>query len=223
MILETELSKENIKELINHESPIILEIGCYDGRDSAELNKLFDNAVFGCFEADRRSFVLFEKQNHPKNIVGIPTAIGKEDCEIDLYLSDSDSRRHQHNSESWSASSSIKKPKTHLDLFADVEFRDVEQVKCRSLDSFYIENIKGETIDFIWVDINGAEEDFILGAKSVLKYKTKYLYIEFSDKELYEGQITKEGILRLLPEFELEGVYNFKGNFGNLLLRNKNL
>ena len=73
------------------------------------------------------------------------------------------------------------------------------------------------------MDINGAEEDFILGASAVLKYRVRFLYIEFSDKELYEGQITKEKILNLLPDFSLMNIYNFKGNFGNLLLKNRNL
>ena len=52
---------------------------------------------------------------------------------------------------------------------------------------------------------------FLRGCKSV------------SDKELFENQITKNDIKKLLPSFEELGIYNFLGNYGNVLLRNKNL
>lgn len=223
-----ELSKAEIVQLIKSPNPLIFEIGCYDGKDSNELHQeLFRNSIyhsmFICFEADKRSQDLFINQNYHPALNLIPLAVGNIDGEVFLHLSDSDTRRHEHNKQSWSASSSLKKPKHHLELFKDVEFIERDKVQSVRLDSWYIQKMKGQIIDFMWVDINGAEGEFIEGALQVLQHKTKYLYIEFSDKELYEGQITKKEILSLLPDFKLIDIYNFIGNFGNMLLLNTNL
>jgi len=74
-------------------------------------------------------------------------------------------------------------------------------------------------------DVNGAEREFISGAIEALK-KTKYLYIEFcktDNGELFEGAVSREEILELLPFFEEMSVYSFLGNYGNTLLRNRTL
>lgn len=228
---DKELSKEKIVTLITEGKdkfyiPLVLEVGSYDGKDSRELANILDReSIFYCFEADKRSQDIFHKLNYQasKHLNLIEFAVGNIDGAIDFHLSDSDTRRHDHNKDSWSASSSIKKPKTHLELFKDVDFKRTVRVPCIKLDSWFrIANLN-MIVDFIWVDINGAEEDFILGGLKTLNESTRYLYIEFSDKELYEGQITKDQISKLLPNFEILGVYNFKGNFGNLLLKNKTL
>lgn len=226
---DQELSKIDIANLITYPQPIIFEVGCYDGKDSRELRDVLTNRgyspTFFCFEADKRSQELFESFKSVNSYMYlIPKAVSNVDGYITLFKSDSETRRHDHNSKSWSASSSIKKPKTHLELFPDVEFKDQEIVMSTRLDTFYINGFKGQLIDFMWVDINGAEAEFLDGAQGVLSAKTKYLYIEFSDKELYENQITKQTILdKLSWDFELVDTYNFKGNFGNILLKNKNL
>ncbi len=230
--MSKELSKTDIADLILYPQPLIFEIGCYDGKDSKELcEALLDrnySPILYCFEADPRSQELFEKENIDSKLpvdclILVPEAVGDIDGTITLHQSDSETRRHDHNQESWSASSSIKKPNNHLELFPDVQFNNTVEVKSTRLDTFYIKNFRGQLIDFMWVDINGAEEEFINGALGVLQHKTKYLYIEFSDKELYEGQITKDEILKKLSNFELVDIFGFKGNFGNMLLSNKTL
>jgi FkbM family methyltransferase len=220
---EKELSKLEITNLIGRVDKVILDIGCYDGEDSRELDSYLYDAEFFCFEADPRSQMLFNTFNNLKNFHLIPVAVGNIDGIVNLNLSDSETRRHHPGQRSWSASSSLKKPLRHLELFKDVEFNNTVMVPCIKLDTwFYQWTLWIKKIDFIWCDINGAEENFILGATETLK-QTRFLYIEFSDSELYEGQISKDKILELLPDFELMGIYNFKGNFGNLLLKNKKL
>jgi hypothetical protein len=44
-------------------------------------------------------------------------------------------------------------------------------------------------IDFIWADVQGAEEDLILGGLDTLRKRTKYLFTEYNNSEMYEGQI----------------------------------
>lgn len=233
-IEETELSKKDIANLIlegkdEYYLPCILDVGTYDGEDSRELARALDRvSMFHCFEADKRNHDLFLMLNKINRIVFnlYPIALGNYDGEVDFYLSDSDTRQHYPNTV-WSASSSLKEPNYHLELFKDVKFENKISVDCLKLDTLKKIIFKPpQVIDFIWCDINGAEEDFILGGINTLQNHTRYLYIEFSDKELYKGQITKSRILELLPNFELIGIYNFPKdleNFGNLLLKNKTL
>ena len=61
---------------------------------------------------------------------------------------------------------------------------------------------KLDIVDFIWADIQGAEEEMIRGGSETLA-RTRDLYTEYSDDELYEGQITLDQILAMLPRFRV--------------------
>lgn len=218
-----DLSKKAISGLIQNDRPIILEIGMYDGEDAREMAQLMPESTIYGFECDPRSIALYKSFDNPKNIILNEVAIGAKTGLVDLFMSDSETRRHYTDQDSWSASSSLRQPKTHLDLFPEVDFKKSIKVECTTLDKWYEKTIPNTIIDFVWADINGAEYDMILGGQNTLNRMTKYLYVEFSDKELYAGQPKKDEMLKLLPNFEVVGIYNFRGNFGNILLKNKTL
>lgn len=214
---------EYLKSLVNKKSPTILDVGCYDGRDTLKLNSLFEDATIYCFDADSRSIELFKKLvgDFP-NIELCEIALSDVDGEILFYHSESEEKRHYSDQKSWSASSSIKEPDRHLDIFDNISFKDGNYVKSSRLDT-WMENRKINTIDLMWVDVNGGENEFLNGAKKSIIEKTNYLYIEFSAIEgqrLYKDCWTKDQILNFLPTFKELGVYNFFGNFGNVLLEN---
>lgn len=72
-------------------------------------------------------------------------------------------------------------------------------------------------IDFIWMDVQGAEADVIAGAAGTLN-KTRFIYTEYSNNELYEGQLSLRSLLKRLPTFDLVARYP-----GDILLRNRNI
>ncbi len=218
-----EISKEYIKELIGKDDPVILDIGCYDGKDSAELAKLFKRPEVHCFDCDPASIRLFKELKYYPVAKLHELALCERDDEVELNLSSSETRKHYPNQRRWSASSSLRDFKNHLHLFPDVEFGGAIQVPGVKLDTWYKDVLQSKTIDFIWCDVNGAEADVIAGGLETLSKHTRYLYIEVSDKELYEGQLTPKEILEMLPDFEFMKLYNYRGNFGNMLLKNKNL
>jgi hypothetical protein len=84
------------------------------------------------------------------------------------------------------------------------------------LDS-YFENVP--LIDFIWMDVQGAEERIFKGGMKTLE-KTRYVYTEFSTDELYEQAPALERVLELLPDFKMIDTYEYQGCSGNVLLRN---
>lgn len=100
----------------------------------------------------------------------------------------------------WNYSSSIKRPKNHLQRHP-VTFGPRTEVRAITLDSFCRqEGI--ELIDFIWADIQGAEGEMIRGGRGALS-KTRYLYTEYSNDELYEDQVSLSDILQMLPDFRV--------------------
>tara|TARA_R110002167_G_scaffold148066_1_gene340792 strand:+ start:538 stop:1221 length:684 start_codon:yes stop_codon:yes gene_type:complete len=222
---DKEIDKNIFEALVSGRNNLtIMDVGTYDGKDSLEFSKLFPESTIYSFEADKRSVKVFNKiAGNIENINLVETALSNIDGEIDWYASDSETRRHYEFEESWSASSSIKKPDNHLNIFTDVSFNKSTKVKSSRLDTWIEENNKIQNIDIMWVDVNGGEREFIEGALKTLQTRVKYLYIEFNgvkDRKLYEDCLTADGIKDMLECFEELGVYNFMGNFGNILLSN---
>lgn len=182
-------------------NPVILDIGAYDGKDGLEIHRLF-NYEGQLHSFDPCSYNKFNGHN-AKNVYFYQCALTNKNGSFPIY--------HSNHSQS----NSLRKPKTHLTAWPEVVFRNHKEVACCKLDTIW----PNEKIDFMWCDLNGSEGDFITGARKTLR-NTSYLYIEYSDRELYEGQITKKHLLRLLPEWNIMGQYNVGPAFGNLLLKN---
>ncbi|MFG3594247.1 FkbM family methyltransferase [Bradyrhizobium sp. RDI18] len=101
-----------------------------------------------------------------------------------------------------------------------VRFDHPISVETRQLDDWCSEaNLKH--IDFIWMDVQGAESDVIAGGRHTLS-NTRFVYTEYSDQELHEGQQSLQAILDLLPLFEVVTQYPH-GVEGDVLLRNTSL
>ena len=75
------------------------------------------------------------------------------------------------------------------------------QVSVRSLDS-WAEEFGVGSVDFIWMDVQGAEVDVIRGGAHLLG-STRFLYTEYSDEELYEGQATLAELVEELDGWTL--------------------
>jgi len=200
----------DIKKLLNKENPIIFEIGANDGTDTMRLAEMFENPKIHCFEPDPFTF---EKLNQHishlnKNIITNCCALSNYTGEANFYIADN------------TYSSSLKKPVEHLSVYSFVKFQENKIVKVDTLDN-YAKTHKINYCDFVWMDVQGAEDLVIEGGKEFFK-RTKYLYTEFSNKELYERAPNKFKILELLPGFEILEVIREWDADGDVLLINKN-
>ncbi len=169
-------------------SRVVLELGAHDGRDTAWLAAL-PGATVHAFEPDPR--------NHPPplaNVVIHREAIADRDGAGELILSVSRQGRD------WTCSSSIRRPTNHLERYP-VSFGGSVQVQLTTLDTFTATN-RIDIVDFIWADIQGAEGDLVRGGMETLA-RTRYLYTEYSDDELYDGQVSLDDLLRMLPDFRV--------------------
>lgn len=209
------MNKQEIKNILGGiDNPIILEIGCNDGEDSKQFLDTFNNIKLYCFEPDQRAIEEFRNRiNETENRVSIfNIAISNKNGEVDFYMSDG---RNPVFGDGWNKSSSIKKPKLHLELHRWCKFKTPIKVKTKTLDTWVIEENIPE-IDFIWADVQGAEKELIEGGLETLNNRVKYFYTEFDNKELYEGQLNLEGIKKILPNFRQVSIIE-----NNVLLRNK--
>lgn len=212
-IKDNSLTKKQIKKMLGKENAIVFEIGSANGEDSFEILKTFKDG----------NFRLYGFEPEPKNIKIIKEKI--QDIRFKLFegvISDTDgeiifNRSATKNPEDLSLSGSIMPPKNHLKVWDWIHFSERIKVSSTTLDSF-CKNNNIRIIDFVWCDVQGAEEKVIIGGKEAFKNKVKYFYTEYSNNEYYEGQPNLEQILKLLPSFEIVK------DFGtDILLRNKNL
>jgi FkbM family methyltransferase len=203
------MNKQRIKSLINKTNPVIFEIGCADGLDTLEFIQTFGDSDFKmfCFEPEPRNIKKFKNTIKDNRVTLVEKAIGNTDNQLTLY---------QSNTE---YSSSLLKPAPKLfSTWPFIKFENSFNVEVTKLDTFMKE--EGiDLIDFIWADVQGAEDLMILGGLDALS-KTRFLYTEYAqeDDEIYLGQKGLNKLLGLLPNFDL--VQDFKSD---VLLKNKNL
>ena len=168
---------------------VFLEFGANKGEDTRWLAEL-PGVTMHAVEADPR--------NHPKvpsNVTLHKLAIAAHDGTCPLILS-----KERHGRE-WTLSSSIRKPKNHLTLMPEITFGDAVEVPCTTLDTFAEKNGIG-AVSLIWADIQGAERDLVEGGQETLA-RTRYFYTECVDWEEYEGQVTLEELLAMLPRWSV--------------------
>lgn len=166
----------------------IIHIGIHYGEEISEyINNGIQNII--AFEPLLNNFEVFEKNvsGLNANIEGYQVALGSERGFVDMYVSDNDAQ-----------SSSILKPKKHLDDHPYVKFEGMERVEIDCLDNYNIYNY-----NFINIDVQGYELEVFKGSKKSLE-QIDYIYCEVNRDEVYENNT----MITELDDFLSN--YNFK-------------
>lgn len=193
------ITKELIRDCVGKDNPTILEIGCNDGTNTLWFLEIFKNPKVYCFEPDPRASARFKRkvgQHASVNLFEI--ALSNRNGEIVFHQSGGS---FGGMTEGWDQSGSIRKPKDHLTVHPTVTFDQTITVKTATLDAWCSEN-RIEHIDFIWMDVQGAEIDVFNGGINALA-KTDFIYTEYNNRELYEGQFTLKQLLERLRDFKV--------------------
>ena len=168
----------------------IVHIGAHYGE---ELQDYVDSGIqeMVVFEPLSCNFnVLQEKvKNINANIQGHQVALGSKKGTATMHLSSNSAM-----------SSSILKPKQHLELHPDVTFNGTEEVEVDLLDNYNI----GEC-NFINIDVQGYELEVFRGGKKTLE-QIDYIYCEVNRGEVYEGNAFIEEIDEYLSTYGFERV-----------------
>jgi FkbM family methyltransferase len=193
--------------------PTLFEIGACDGFHTQIFASLLRNMskpfVFHSFEPVpelEKSWLSWTCQ-HRGHIQFFPMAVGIVDGDVPFHFS---------YGGDFYGSSSIRKPTDvlHKD-FPEMKFRE-GTVKSTRLDTHMVFYPEIDVIDFIHMDVQGAEVDVFKGGVETLK-KTRYVYTEYVNAEHYEGELGLAQLLELLgPDWVVVEDYG-----GDVLLRNK--
>lgn len=210
------------REFGKEDSVNIVEVGAHIGTDTVQLAKFVGKGKMVSFEPDPRNIPILKKriEENNLNVLLVEKAVGDKVGNAEFYLSsgippyDDD---HITETKQHTASSSLKAPKNHLERFPWVKFDTMHPVPVTSLDAFFGKfDIPNGTVDMLWVDVQGAEMDLIVGGTKTLE-KTKFLFTEFNNDEMYEGQAKLEKLLATLP-----GDWGLVHIFGDeILLQNR--
>ena len=205
------LTHEEIAALIKKPNPTILDIGCNDGTDTLAFLRVMPQAQIYCFEPDPRAIRRFKKrmESHLDKVRLFEVAVSNQTGQIDFYQSTGptgqidfyQSAGGDLTERDWDLSGSIRRPKHHLIDYPWVKFGKMITVSSCRLDDWCAENDVRQ-VDFIWMDVQGAEGDVIAGAPKILE-ETRFLHIEYGNNESYEGQLSYKKLLARLPSFEV--------------------
>lgn len=212
-LTDASITKEFIHRLVSRPDPTILEIGCNDGTDTLWFLEVFDSPKIFCFEPDPRAASRFRHQiGERPEISFYEYAIASKNGKKTFYMSGG--AENEEMPEGWDRSGSIRKPKNVTRVHPWLTFEKNIIIQTKTLDTWCTE--QGiDQIDFIWMDVQGAEIDVIRGGRNTLR-NTRFLYTEYNNKKLYEGQLSLKKLLKELPEFETVIRYE-----DDILLKNK--
>jgi len=171
----------------------IIHIGAHYGE---EIQEYVDNGIqkITVFEPLSKNFeVLAERlKNVNADIQGYQVALGSQKGTATMYLSSNEAQ-----------SSSILKPKEHLEHHPDVTFNGTEEVEVSVLDDYDLGDV-----NFINMDVQGYELEVLRGGEKTLN-NVDYVYCEVNRGEMYENNAMIDDIDKYLGEYGFERVETY--------------
>jgi FkbM family methyltransferase len=170
--VETEIVKKEIKE-----NDIVLDVGANIGYYSLIFAQLIGKSgkVYS-FEPDPTNFEILKKNilvNKHENVILENKAVSNKEGNLKLYLSTENNGMHRIYPSKWCK-----------------ESIDINSIK---IDNYFNKNQK---IDFIKLDIEGAEYDALLGMESIIQNNENIvIFIEFVPASLEEHGTNPEKVI----------------------------
>lgn len=190
------------------DNPIIIDCGAHIGLDAVEFASIHGSRIFA-FEAVPHIFDKLKRNTkNLENVYCYNLALGWFDGEAEIHVSGGDS----------DGSSSLLKPKKHLDYHPTVTFNETMKVQCKRIDTWADEN-NITKVDLLWLDMQGAEQKMLMASDKILK-GTKLIHTEVSKDETYEGVDSYKNFKRFLLKkgFKVEVEAIPKGHYGGNVL-----
>ena len=184
-LADNKITKQDIARHLSSPSQHvnILEAGAANGVDTVEFATFFPYATIYAFEPVRKNYeALCLAVKGKNNVKTFKLALAEENGESKIHVS--------HNKEvgtTLATSSSLLRPKEHINFHPHIEFVTSEKVRATTIDKWAEEN-GVDHIDIMWLDMQGIEYQVLRASPRMLK-TAKVIYSEVSLKELYEGSI----------------------------------
>jgi FkbM family methyltransferase len=168
----------------------IIHIGAHYGEELEEysLNNIPSIVLFEPLTANFR--VLEQRATQfNMNIIGHQVALGNGSGKVEMFLSSNQQE-----------SSSILKPKIHLDQYPNITFNETEAVILSKLDDYNYKDY-----NFINMDVQGYELEVLKGSTETLKF-VDYVYCEVNRDEVYENNALVEQLDEFLKPYNFNRV-----------------
>lgn len=216
----------DIKSLFENplDKHLIFEIGSSDGQDTLRMLEEFPRATVHCFEIDERAVKEWQMTIREPRAQLHLSLVGKSSGVTDFYESygTPPGALASEYPEGWHFSGSTRRPLEHTEKYPWVKFRKRRRLPVVTLDDFCKSNEISPDIEIglIWMDVQGAEGDVLAGAARTIA-QTRFVYAEYSTRELYEGQPTLKRLCELLPGFKIAKIWPDDVLFENQFLVNR--
>jgi len=192
--------EKELKQIFNlREDLVIFDIGSCECEDSIRYAKLFPNSHVFAFEALSSNVKIAQEliaaSDLGDRITLINTALSNEIKHSKFYVS-SGQPQGLANTADWNygnKSSSLYPPSIETEVhYPWLNFNQTIEVKTQTL--FQVcKDYRIEKIDYIHIDVQGAELNVLEGAKDLI-YKVKVIWMEVESVMLYENQPLKNDV-----------------------------
>lgn len=202
----------------------IFDIGACEGEESIKYKNIFPNSSIFLFEPlpKNQELILQNIKTHNlQNVTLIAAALSNTNGITKFYTSSGHPQDVQMDLD-WdfgNKSSSLLPPQLE-NMPKWLNFNEVIKVQTMTLDA-YLEDNKIEYIDFVHMDVQGAELKVLVGAKEKIK-NIKAVWLEVSNIELYQEQPLTDEIEMFMNNNNFYLVKSeFSGEFGDRFYLNK--
>ncbi len=168
----------------------IIHIGAHYGQEY-EIYQKFRIANLVFFEPLSQNFEIL-KSHVGENAKLFQKAMGNENKKVKMYVESANN----------GMSSSILKPKKHLEQYPNIVFDSEEIVEMVRLDEILEDK---ENYNFITIDVQGYELEVFKGSRETLK-NIDYILTEVNRDELYENCARVEQLDEFLGQFDFQRV-----------------
>ena len=177
-------------EKISGKPNLIVEAGAFNGVDTAKMARMWPDATIYAFEPIPELYLRAVNETKDYTQINLlPLALVNSDhSEVEINTFSANDEIH--------GSSSILPPTLHLEVAPEVVFDRAIVVPAIRLDNWY-QQIEGQTVDLLWLDLQGAELEVLKSGLKCLA-NTRTLHIEVSLKPLYLGAPTFSEIDKFL-------------------------
>lgn len=197
---------ENYRSKYNFKVTGIIHVGAHFGQEYEGYKQEFGEVETHWFEPVDDMFKKLSENLFDKPKVHLYNyALGEKPNKLNMYIDTGNDGQ----------SSSILKPKQHIEQFPHIEFKEssIKEVKVERLDYFNIEDC-----NMLVLDTQGYELNVLKGSPETLK-KINYLFTEFNTIEMYENCPSLESIDEFLKPFGFERMETWytDSNWGDAL------
>jgi len=225
-ILSDSPIKKDLLKLFNKTDELtIFDIGGCEGEETIRYQRIFPLAKIFIFEPlpSNQQKIIANFETYSINNAELISAAASDETGKAVFHVSSGQPENKDDSSDWdfgNKSSSLLIPGKHLEIVPWIKFNESINVQTITLHDF-IKEKKIPLVDFIHMDVQGAELKVLKGAGDLLK-KIKAIWLEVSDVEFYKGQPTRNAIEVFMKD---HGFYLVKssidGEYGDQLYLNK--